>query len=513
MLNKFYKKKKEFIKKIKLKILNKIKYKNKKKIKVKFCVFAGRKSNLEILHEYIKILLNENIIQEYHIFDFTRNKIDKEYLYQSFLFLKKNYNKKIFIHNKNNNININNNQYDWSPFYIKISKKKFYKNSIIIKCDDDILFIDINGLKNAIKNRINDKKSFLIHSNCINNNICSYFQQNKFPLLKNKLNIYPKGGILGSIFENPKFAYIMQYQFINDYIDNLNNLYNYYLKDIYINTRISINFILINGEDCKYFKNTNFNDEYELSSYYPEKLLRPNKIIGNFITCHYSYSLQEKILLKTNDLKKLYKKLLEKYELDYKKVDYKYKNELLNEYRVNKISKNKFYVNNYLYGKYNISVNGKYLYINFDKNKIEICKKKSYFEIKEIDINKVIINLGIYNLNKYNLINDFKNRNLLIKLLYDQSENIIEMIKKDNLYYLKFQKNNLFINEKNNRIELNNKAETLWKINKYENKEKIYIKRYKKNKKFYYKNLNNNNVFTNFYMGWGNENILDIIEK
>ena len=86
MLNKFYKKKKEFIKKIKLKILNKIKYKNKKKIKVKFCVFAGRKSNLEILHEYIKILLNENIIQEYHIFDFTRNKIDKEYLYQSFLF-------------------------------------------------------------------------------------------------------------------------------------------------------------------------------------------------------------------------------------------------------------------------------------------------------------------------------------------------------------------------------------------------------------------------------------------
>ena len=87
------------------------------------------------------------------------------------------------------------------------------------------------------------------------------------------------------------------------------------------------------------------------------------------------------------------------------------------------------------------------------------------------------------------------------------------MIKKDNLYYLKFQKNNLFINEKNNRIELNNKAETLWKINKYENKEKIYIKRYKKNKKFYYKNLNNNNVFTNFYMGWGNENILDIIEK
>ena len=62
-----------------------------------------------------------------------------------------------------------------------ISKSSFYKDSIIIKCDDDILFIDIHGLKNAIKQRKNDKKSFLIHSNCINNNICSYYQRNNFP--------------------------------------------------------------------------------------------------------------------------------------------------------------------------------------------------------------------------------------------------------------------------------------------------------------------------------------------
>ena len=146
-------------------------------------------------------------------------------------------------------------------------------------------------------------KSFLIHSNCINNNICFGNIVMKFKSIRNKLDIYPKGGILGPIFENPIYAYIMQYQFLHDCMNKIENIYEYYLKDIYINTRISINFILLNGEDCKYLKNTKYDDEYELSSYYPEKLCRPNKIIGNFITCHYSYSMQENILSRKKELK------------------------------------------------------------------------------------------------------------------------------------------------------------------------------------------------------------------
>ena len=270
---------------------------------VKFCVFAGRKKNIEILHKYIITLLKENIIQEYHIFDFTRNLNDKVFLMESYHNLKLIFNNKIFIHNSENKINNINQQYDWSPFYKTISKKNFYQNSIVIKCDDDILFIDINGLKNAISERKKDKKSFLIHSNCINNNICTYYHQDFFDSIKNNIKKYPDGGILGPTFENPIYSYIIQKDFLHNCYKNLQNIYSYYLKDIYINTRISINFILLNGEDCKYFKNTSINDEYELSSFYPEKLIRPNKIIGNFITCHYSYSMQEKLLSRKNDLK------------------------------------------------------------------------------------------------------------------------------------------------------------------------------------------------------------------
>jgi hypothetical protein len=82
---------------------------------------------------------------------------------------------RIFIHNSEENlknIKINNklNKFDWSPFYKNMLN--YTDTDIIIKCDDDILFIDIISLKYAIIDRINDKVSFIIHSNCINNGLC-----------------------------------------------------------------------------------------------------------------------------------------------------------------------------------------------------------------------------------------------------------------------------------------------------------------------------------------------------
>ena len=48
-----------------------------------------------------------------------------------------------------------------------------------------------------------------------------------------------------------------------------------------------------------------------------------------------------------------------------------------------------------------------------------------------------------------------------------------------------------------------------WIFEKYDNQEKyIQMERLEINKKFYYKNINTNQIITNFYMGWGNENIL-----
>ena len=476
---------------------------NQKNILVKFCIFAGRQKNMLIVHQYIKTLLQEKIIHEYHIFDFSRNINDKTYLYESYLTLKSQFINQIFIHNHENTNNTQNNQTDWSPFYKTISKSSFYQDSIIIKCDDDILFIDINGLKNAIKQRKNDKKSFLIHSNCINNNICSYYQRNNFPSLTEKLNIYPKGGICGPIFENPVFAYIMQQQFLNYLNKDLNNLYQYYLQDIYVHSRISINFILINGNDCKYFKHTSLNDEYELSSYYPEKLSRPNKIIGNFITCHYSYSLQEKVMMKKNELLNYYQQLALKYNSEYKRLNYIYENKSMNKIINYKLSKNKFYRRNFNYQKYSIFDSDYYLFMNYEDNQLGIHENnKNYFDILFIEPHKIIIQLGIYKLNPYNLKYDLKNRNIFTKYFHQDSECIIELIPCENKYYFMFLKAKVYMNILNQKIVLEKEPKTLWNFKQHTSKKKVYYKRFSKNKKLYYKNLENDELFSAFYLGW-----------
>ncbi len=484
---------------------------------VKFCVFAGRQKNMKILQLYIDILLDKKIINQYHIFDFSRNKNDKYFLYESYTKFHSKYPNRIFLHHyKENNFKQSKlNQYDWSPFYKIISNKLFYKNSVVIKCDDDILFIDILGLKNAIRDRVQDKKSFLIHTNCINNNICSYYHQHIFSDIKNDLSLFPKGGILGPTFKNSFLAYNMHNSFTNDVISN-HDLTKYYIPSFYLNHRISINFILLNGDDCKYFKNTSFDDEYELSSYYPEKLNRPNKVFGYCICSHFSYSLQEKILNRNNNLMNLYVKLSNTYLKNINTYqDIKYI--LLNTYKVNNYGTNKFYINNWIQENFVFKVNQEYFYIDYFDSKINLqSNKKTYFNIYFIQNDIIEIQLGIYTFNPYHLNDDFKNRNILLKLLYNNQENKIKLIKtsKSNHYYLQFIKSKWYISVENKQLILTHTPKTSIEIIKIKKTyDKIWVKRILMNKKIYYKNLYNNHFYTNFYLGWGCEDCISILSK
>ena len=491
---------------------------NKNDIKIKFCCFVGRESNLVILHKYIEKIINLKIIDEYHMFDFTRNIIDSNFVLEEYNRLFKLFENKIFIYNHEENkekiINnsIDNSKYDWSPFYKKISSKIFYNNSIIIKCDDDILFIDINGLKNAIVDRINDNYSFLIHSNCINNNVCSYYQRKSFIKIEKYLENYPEGGILGKIFEIPMMAYSMHNQFYSDLLGSIENINKYKIENTYVKSRISINFILMNGEDCKYFKNTKYDDEYELSSFYPEKLFRPNKIIGNFITSHYSYGLQEKVLNLKKEIKTNYNLLSKKYLNNFDRdnlIEYKIINlEKLNYKLVDNLIKIKNFLTSSDYYIKSKNLN-KYLYIDYEDNNIKLSNKKTLFRIDEYSNNIITIKKGIYYFIKYNLLDQFKNKNILINFLGDLSEKkILKILENDNLY-LKFFKSSLYLNINENKIFLSKEKKESWIFEKHNYHDNfLYMKRYEKNKKFYYENIKNNEVFTNFYLGWGNENII-----
>jgi hypothetical protein len=499
------------------------------KVIIKFCVFVGREKNLKILHLYIEKALENNIFNEYHMFDFSRNKNDSIFILKEYERLNEIYLGKIFIHNHENNLlNIKNNnkKTNWNPFYKRIYEISS-EDDIIIKCDDDILFIDLNGIKRAIDDRKLDKESFLIHSNCINNGVCAYYHRNAFLKLSDKLNEYPEGGILGILFEKPEIAYGMHMDFLNEIEKSYDkNIIKYYIEDTFINTRISINFILINGCDLKYMKDVTYQDEYELSSFLPEKLGRVNKIKGDFITAHYSYSFQEKIMFHKDDIYKRYCNLSKNIDVDIDAVsdsvtkikDFKYNRPTLHKmndklYKVkNWIRNNSYYIKN--------ADNNKYLYIDYEKDDVIISDKyKTIFEINSIlEKNKETamfeIKLGIYYITKYNVLGKFKNESILARMIQDKNERIL--IKEDydkinNSSYIKFKKYNSYISlsERNiDYIDVTLKRQTKWIFEKIINEEEYIIaERIEKNNKFYYKNVNDlsENYYTNFYLGWGLE--------
>ena len=557
------------------------KKKNKKNTNtVKFCVFAGRKINIKILHHYIELLLKQNIIHEYHIFDMSHKISDclflkEEFIRLSSLFSKKNKKKnkrqRIFIHNHDQNYKKlqlieknkehNNNHHfntipekpDWSPFYKVISKKQFYEHSIIIKCDDDILFIDIANLQKAIYDRIQDTYSFLIHSNCINNNICAYYQKDLFPHLSPYLSTYPIGGLLGPLFENPKIAYSMHDYFTNSYFKNKSKQewLNYYkIPDTYVKSRLSINFILLRGEDCKYFKHIVHDDEYLVSSFFPEKFLRPNKIKGDFITSHYSYSLQTDIMNQSTYLYEKYISLTKDYcsfikDLSFPKIPQiisekqqflkKYKSYLLYDQNSDRTFLKAPHFNHsflengnrkFFYIKH--CQTNHYLTIDYEENILHLSDtQKTLFQIEFISSQVIRIYLGIYSLTNFN-IGDIKNKQYLLSLLPKQNEKniFIETCTSDtwssNPYhhiYLQFLNNQSYLSVKQYNpftktvlhLKKTKNNDCLWNLEEYQPPSLcpyIYLERICKNQKFYYQDLENHQVHTNFYMGWGYEQIL-----
>ena len=496
--------------------------------KVRFYVFAGRQKNLELLHQYIDLALKNIIIDEYHIFDFSRNINDHFFLYQEYNRFKNIYIDRIFLHNFNENEEklkqkIINEKQDWNPFYKEISTNT-NANDVIIKCDDDILFIDIYSLKNAINDRFNDKTSFLIHSNCINNGICAFYQKECFDKIKDILNVCPVGGLLGILFEKPEIAYAMHSNFIDDLLDNICNLNKYIIKDQFINSRISINFILINGSDTKYLKNVGINDEYEVSSFYPEKLLRPNKIKGDLITAHFSYNSQEKIIMAKDIIINKYRKFVGIFlNFDNNSIINKYNGLIINNLICNK--ENEYYiVRNWNNEKsfYIKNDNTKeYIYIDFEKDEIEMStSNKTLFTLNKLNDKFKIheIKLGVFYLTPYNCRGKFRNEKLLYQCLKDESmrEIILEEIENRNIdsYFIKFKKNNLYlsINNKNDKniFEISKEKDDCakWVFEKTNHEKFIKVVRFIKNNKFYYKNIQNNEIYTNYYLGWGYENIL-----
>ena len=192
----------------------------------------------------------------------------------------------------------------WENYY-KHYDCDTYKDSIILKCDDDIVFIDVSKLPRFIE-YIKNTDCDLVFANTINNGVSAYIQQNIFNLIPKELMDleYPEGGWYGSLWKNGKKAENLHNYFIDNYAKFLD--YNYNNTCIHIPTRYSINFFGYKGSNWHKIKDCYVDDEYNLTVAFVHHRNFKNIFYSDMYVSHLSFFKQIESDIDIPDLIKKY---------------------------------------------------------------------------------------------------------------------------------------------------------------------------------------------------------------
>lgn len=255
---------------------------------------AGRREYLEILIPYV--LRDRDFIDEYQIWANTDKTEDLEYIE----FMAKNYPNFIKVIYRDPNIPIPENIafciYQFFPNCIE-------KNTVYIRLDDDIVFIEQDALRKLTLFRIENPQYFLVYGNIINNAICTHLHQRfgafNHPILSGYLFNDAVGWGNNQFAEeiHNNFFYKFHLQELNDYKFN-----RWELKAF---ERMSINVISWLGNEFRLFAGKVDNDEeLWLSQAKPSQIQKINCVYGQALFSHYAFHIQRPHLVNTNILQR-----------------------------------------------------------------------------------------------------------------------------------------------------------------------------------------------------------------
>lgn len=255
-----------------------------------FSCFAGRRRYLEILSDYIKHLYS--FIDEVHIWDFTRDEEDAKWIHENWSCLEKF---QIFsVTDKSN----------YAEYYQYYNKERYPENdTVLIKCDDDIVYIDVNKFESFIKERRNCYDAFLFTPCVINNPVCSAFIFSYSKDFKpNQEDVY---------FFSPEHAEFMHDSFLNGQIKETgNNFCRLVLNDY----KFNINFVgFLSAHFDILSKIGKSNDEDEINS-----IKCPIVLNSHFFVSHMAYTKQREDGFDETNFLERYKQLRNKTLYDIK---------------------------------------------------------------------------------------------------------------------------------------------------------------------------------------------------
>ena len=198
--------------------------------------------------------------------------------------------------------------YDEGFQYTSFNVHRFYNycnepNTIYIKIDDDIVFIETNEFENFLKFRIQNPQYFLVFANIINNPMCYYLQNSlgKIKSKNHKMITYKTDNIIfhsayaaAEIFADFALAYTNKN--LDVFKFNKSILCGYEHFNIQFISWIGNQEAIKNCENKENMAKCNNNDEAYMSIIAPNISGKYNCIYGNFLVVHYASFAQREIL-------------------------------------------------------------------------------------------------------------------------------------------------------------------------------------------------------------------------
>jgi glycosyltransferase involved in cell wall biosynthesis len=244
--------------------------------KVIATTFAGRQDRMEVLLGYVVNALKAGIIHEYHVWDYARSSADRVWLKT--------------LPMRHPAIKL------YSPAtgagrygdYYRHYRPEEHINTVFIKMDDDIVYMDLVRLPEFISFRIAHPEYFLVSANVINNGVCAWFQQQHGVIPKSLMDLsYPEQGLCGVLWEDGHLAEQL-HNFFLDAPQKFSLPGSEIAPD-----RLSINFVSYLGSDLNVISKIGNDDEDDLSVLLPRQLGRKNIIFNPCIVSHLSFYSQD----------------------------------------------------------------------------------------------------------------------------------------------------------------------------------------------------------------------------
>ena len=164
-----------------------------------------------------------------------------------------------------------------------------YRDDVFLKCDDDIVYFDLDRLAEFIAFRKAHHEYFLVSANVINNGVCAHYQQKAGAIPPALMECeLPPGGLCGSLWSEGEKAESLHKLFLQN-----PKPFHATASQIVWTERISINFVAFLGEDLIHIPDLMQDDEHDLCYGVRKRAKKQNCIYPQFVAAHLSFWKQD----------------------------------------------------------------------------------------------------------------------------------------------------------------------------------------------------------------------------